>query len=42
MKFTSYSQRITERCLLPAIHECILDIDEEAKKMTVHLMEGLI
>ena len=28
--------------LLPAIHECILDIDVEAKKMTVHLMEGLL
>ena len=28
--------------LLPAIHECILDIDVEAKKMKVHLMEGLL
>ena len=28
--------------LLPAIHKCILDIDVEAKKMTIHLMKGLI
>ena len=28
--------------LLPAIHEFILDIDVEAKKMKVHLMEGLL
>ena len=28
--------------LLPAIHECTLDIDVEAKKMKVHLMEGLL
>ena len=28
--------------LLPAIHECILEIDVEAKKMKVHLMEGLL
>lgn len=28
--------------LLPAIYECILDIDVEAKKMKVHLMEGLL
>ena len=28
--------------LLPAIHEGILDIDVEAKKMKVHLMEGLL
>ena len=28
--------------LLPAFHECILDIDVEAKKMKVHLMEGLL
>ena len=28
--------------LLPAIHECILDVDVEAKKMKVHLMEGLL
>lgn len=28
--------------LLPAINECILDIDVEAKKMKVHLMEGLL
>ena len=28
--------------LLPAIRECILDVDEEECKMTVHLMDGLI
>lgn len=28
--------------LLPAIRECILDIDVEVKKMKVHLMEGLL
>ena len=28
--------------LLPAIKECILDIDIENDKMTVHLMEGLL
>lgn len=28
--------------LLPAIHECVLDVDLEAGVMTVHLMKGLI
>ena len=28
--------------LLPAIGECILDVDVEGRKMTVHLMPGLI
>ena len=28
--------------LLPAIKECILDIDLEKNQMTVHLMKGLI
>lgn len=28
--------------LLPAIHECILDVDVENGKMTVHLMKGLL
>lgn len=28
--------------LLPAIKECILDVDIESKKITVHLMDGLI
>lgn len=28
--------------LLPAIHDCILEIDVEEKRMKVHLMEGLI
>ena len=28
--------------LLPAIRECILEIDEAEGKMTVHLMDGLI
>lgn len=31
-----------EHCLLPAIKECILKIDMEQKKMTVHIMEGLL
>lgn len=28
--------------LLPAIKDCILAVDEEAEKITVHLMEGLL
>jgi 16S rRNA processing protein RimM len=28
--------------LLPAIPECILDVDVEKKKITVHIMEGLL
>lgn len=28
--------------LLPSIKECILDIDAENKKITVHLMKGLV
>ena len=28
--------------LLPAIHECILDVDLEKNAMTVHLMKGLV
>lgn len=28
--------------LLPAIRECVLDVDIELQKMKVHLMEGLI
>lgn len=28
--------------LLPAIKECILDVDLEEMKMTIHLMDGLI
>ena len=27
--------------LLPAIHECIVDVDPEEGRMTVHLMKGL-
>ena len=27
--------------LLPAIHECILDVSPEENRMTVHLMKGL-
>jgi len=27
--------------LLPAIHDCILDVDPEEGRMTVHLMKGL-
>ena len=28
--------------LLPAIKQCILDVDLEAEKITVHVMEGLL
>ena len=28
--------------LLPAIKECILDVDTTNKKITVHLMDGLL
>lgn len=28
--------------LLPAIKQCILDVDIEARKMVIHLMEGLV
>ena len=28
--------------LLPAIRECILDVDLEKNVMTIHLMKGLI
>lgn len=28
--------------LFPAIKQCVLDIDTEARKMTVHVMEGLL
>lgn len=28
--------------LIPAIRQCILDVDIEQKKMTIHLMEGLV
>lgn len=28
--------------LLPAIKECILDVDTQNRKMTIHLMEGLL
>ena len=28
--------------LFPAIRQCILDVDTEARKMTVHVMEGLL
>lgn len=28
--------------LLPAIHECILDVNPEENRMTVHLMKGLL
>ena len=28
--------------LVPAIRQCILDIDVEERKMTIHLMEGLL
>ena len=28
--------------LIPAIHDCILDVDIEAMSMKVHLLEGLV
>ena len=28
--------------LFPAIRHCVLDVDTEARKMTVHVMEGLL
>ena len=28
--------------LLPAIRECILDVDMDEERMTIHLMEGLV
>ena len=28
--------------LIPAIRQCVLDVDTEEKKMTVHLLEGLL
>lgn len=28
--------------LVPAIKQCILDVDIEGRKMTIHLMEGLV
>ncbi len=28
--------------LVPAIKQCILDVDVEQKKMTIHLLEGLV
>ena len=28
--------------LFPAINQCVLDVDTEARKMTVHVMEGLL
>lgn len=31
-----------EEVLLPAIHDCILDVDLEENVMTIHLMKGLL
>lgn len=31
-----------EEILLPAIHDCILDVDVENNRMTIHLMKGLL
>ena len=28
--------------LIPAIHECVLDIDVEENRMEIHLMDGLL
>lgn len=39
-----YEVKITDgkEVLLPAIHECILDVDLEKATITVHIMEGLL
>lgn len=31
-----------KEALFPAIRQCVLDVDTEARKMTVHVMEGLL
>ena len=31
-----------EEILLPAIRDCILDVNVEEKRMTVHVLEGLL
>ena len=31
-----------EEVLLPAIHDCVLDVDVEKNTMTVHLMKGIV
>ena len=31
-----------QEILLPAIHDCILDVDVENNRMTIHLMKGLL
>ena len=28
--------------LIPAIHDCILDVDVEANRMEIHLLDGLL
>ena len=33
--------RVT-KALLPAIRDCILDVNVEEKRMTVHVLEGLL
>lgn len=39
-----YAVETTEgkEVLFPAIKKCVLDVDTEARKMTVHVMEGLL
>lgn len=40
-----YASRVTDKkkeVLLPAIKECILNVDMEQEKICVHLMEGLL
>ena len=39
-----YAVETTEgkEVLFPAIKQCVLDVDTEARKMTVHVMEGLL
>lgn len=38
----SYSGRGSKELLLPAIRQCILNVDIEARKMIVHVLEGLL
>ena len=38
--FFSYEEG--KEVLIPAIYECILDVDVEAGKMEIHLLDGLV
>lgn len=37
-----FGERAGKEILIPAIRQCILDVNTEEKKMTVHLLEGLL